>query len=447
WVVSGAFHGRGTWLWDAATGRKVRELDEGNAAPYFSPDGTQLLVAGHSEYRLYDTRSWTIVRRESSESPTSLPNRAAFSDDGRVLAIVKELHHVELLDPRNWEVLANLIAPEAQVITWLGFSRDGTVLAAATHQDQVQLWDLDSIRRELRLSGLDWDQTPASGLATVAAIGATSSASASNSFGVVARFLAVTAAGVGLVIFCAWVVLRRQRRLIDNYVQIDQLIERRNEELEAARTGLIHSQKMKALGTLAAGIAHDFNNLLSVIRMSNKLIGREAKENETIRENVIEIEQAVQQGKSVVGSMLGYSREASDAPGPFSLPELVEDTVALLSKQFLSGIALTLELDRHSPLVNGSRGRLEQILLNLVVNAAEAMNGNGNLLIRVQRVSHASGPWVLAPRAADSYVEMVVTDSGPGIASAVLPRIFEPFFTTKKVGAEHGTGLGLSMLY
>src|SRR6185312_17125335 len=125
--------------------------------------------------------------------------------------------------------------------------------------------------------------------------------------------------------------LRRHREAIAGYLAAETKAARRNREFEIAKVELMHSQKMQALGTLAAGIAHDFNNLLSVIRMSNKLIGREAKENETIRENVIEIEQAVQQGKSVVGSMLGYSREASDAPGPFSLPELVEDTVALLS--------------------------------------------------------------------------------------------------------------------
>ena len=210
---------------------------------------------------------------------------------------------------------------------------------------------------------------------------------------------------------------------------------------------LVHSQKMKALGTLAAGIAHDFNNLLSVIRMSNQLTGESTKGNADIQENVGEVDQAVQQGKKLVRSMLGYSREEYGEQDPFGLPELVEDTVALLSKQFLSGIALTLELDRDMSLARGSRSRLEQILLNLIVNATEAMEGAGSLRIQVHQIERLPEVLMLRPHAAPVYLELTVGDSGPGIAPEVLPRIFEPFFTTKHRGTTRGTGLGLSTVY
>jgi signal transduction histidine kinase len=126
----------------------------------------------------------------------------------------------------------------------------------------------------------------------------------------------------------------------------------------------------------------------------------------------------------------------------------VDDTVTLLSRQFLSGIELTLEMDRLAPPVIGARTRLEQMLLNLIVNASEAMNGVGKLLICVRpHVLPENATLLLHPRPAQTYVELTVRDSGPGIEPAIVGRIFEPFFTTKTHGATRGTGLGLSMVY
>jgi signal transduction histidine kinase len=242
--------------------------------------------------------------------------------------------------------------------------------------------------------------------------------------------------------------LRRHREAIAGYLAAETKAAIRNREFEIAKVELMHSQKMQALGSLATGIAHDFNNLLSVIRMSNKLIGRETKANADIQENVAEIEQAVMQGKSVVSSMLGYARTEDAVVGPTDISSVVEDTVSLLSKEFLSGIALTLELDRTAPKVNVSRGRLEQILLNLVVNASEAMQNNGKLKIAVHRCSSLPPKrYALRPATANDFIEMTVADSGPGIAPENQLRLFEPFFTTKRAGAKAGTGLGLSLVY
>jgi len=243
-------------------------------------------------------------------------------------------------------------------------------------------------------------------------------------------------------------VLRRHRQLIQNFARTETLAARRDRQLEMARIELVHSEKMKALGTLAAGIAHDFNNLLSVVRMANKLIAREVPNNPEVRENVADIEKAVEQGKHLVRSMLGYSRETPDDGSPQDIIEVVEGTVALLSKEFLSGIQLTLEFDRRTPRALVSRGRLEQILLNLLVNAAEAMKGRGKLTITVSTMqSSFKGAFVLRPKPGPQHIELTVTDSGPGMDPEIMPRIFEPFFTTKVSGAQRGTGLGLSMVY
>ena len=246
----------------------------------------------------------------------------------------------------------------------------------------------------------------------------------------------------------ALLTLRRHRRAIERFVIAEAKAARRNRELDRAKVELMHSHKMQALGTLATGIAHDFNNLLSVVRMSNKLIGRQAPGDPEIQENVADIEQAVLQGKNVVRAVLGYGRTGQESDAPAEAGRVVEETVALLSREFLSGITLSSELEPNAPKVALGRGLLEQILLNLVVNASEALRGEGRLKIVLRSLpAEAFRALVLRPRAAERYLELVVTDSGPGISPEIRDRIFEPFFTTKRGGTKPGTGLGLSLVY
>jgi signal transduction histidine kinase len=259
--------------------------------------------------------------------------------------------------------------------------------------------------------------------------------------------ITVVYGAIVLTVTLALLLLRHQRQVLARYQEVDDAIADRTQQLAATERELLHSQKMRALGTLAAGIAHDFNNLLSVIRVSNKLIERRARTDESITANTEDIEQAVEQGKNVVQAMLGYSREGTAPLEPFILAELVEDVLALLSKQFLTGITLTLDLDRSGMMAALPRARIEQLLLNLIVNASEAMDGHGQLAIVIRTAAHPSGPRILEPAPAPAYAELIVADSGAGIAPEVLPRIFEPFFTTKTIGANRGTGLGLSMVY
>jgi signal transduction histidine kinase len=204
---------------------------------------------------------------------------------------------------------------------------------------------------------------------------------------------------------------------------------------------------MTALGTLAAGVAHDFNNLLSVIRMANTGIARTMRRAPEIAEDLHDIESAVVDGKRIVQSMLGYTRDGVGPAETFSVAPVLEETIRLLSRQFLSGLHLHLDIAPGLPDVIGYPGRLKQMLLNLIVNASEAMGGKGELWIDARAAGHISTGIVLRPSDAETFICISVRDNGPGIDRETRSRIFEPFFTTKTSATTRGTGLGLSLVY
>jgi signal transduction histidine kinase len=430
-------------VWDARTGKLLRRLPVRDTTVAFSPDGRWLATGDNRTYTLWSTATWKPESRRNREGVLFSRGAMAFAQGGRMMAMARSHDEVQLVDTTTGDELATLASPDPQPLAGLRLSADGRLLAAPGPEGRIQVWNLSELRRGLAALSLDWDPSRVGA--------ATPLPSARSAFAWTTTPRSITLFGlvsVALAAFFALLVLRRHRGLVRQYVRTEATIHERNQELERAKVELMHSQKMKALGTLAAGIAHDFNNLLSVIRMSNKLIGRATKGNADLAEEVTNIEEAVQQGKQVVASMLGYSRERPEDNGACDLDDVVEETVSLLSREFLSGIELTLALDRHAPPVNISRGRLEQILLNLVVNASEAMKGRGKLMIGARAMPlDGQREFVLRPRPAAQFVELSVTDSGPGIALEILPRIFEPFFTTKTSGAKQGTGLGLSMVY
>ncbi len=445
WLAAGTFHGSGTRVWNLATLQLVKDFNEGNTRVAFSPDGRWLASGGSRLLQVFSTDTWERAFARPSETGSDLPNSVAFAPDATLLATVQQRRRVELHHVAGWDLAAALVPPDPQVVTWLAFSPDSRQLAVSTAQDLVQLWDLHRLHEELANLGLDLRIS--GGLGQLPAGRSTIDARQLADVTWLGGSLLPVGLAVLFVIVSAWFIRQRQQRLLRAYLEVDRLAEQQRQQLGQAQAEMLHAQKMRALGTLAAGIAHDFNNLLSVVRLSNRLIAREAGTQPAIQENSDEIEQAVQRGKAVVRSMLGYTREAPDSTAPFSVPELVEDTVALLTRQFLSGITLKIELDKNAPPVTGSRNRLEQVLLNLLVNASEAMNGQGELAVGLRMAASPAAAPQLAPRSATRYLELYVRDSGPGIAPEVLPRIFEPFFTTKHVGATHGTGLGLHLVY
>jgi len=425
-------------VWDARTAQVVANPHMDTALATFSADGKWLGLAGVAEFQIYSTADWTRAAKIKRDEPSFTHGSLAFLADGQV-ALTRTRQLVQLREGFGEEKFLDLLAPVPQSVASLRVSLNGKVLATGSARDVIQVWRLDRLRSALDGLNLGWGNHASAPPAVMTAAPSWLASHALLTFGGLA---------FALVALLSLFALQRHRAAIERFFSAEARAISRQRELEAARGELMHSQKMQALGTLAAGIAHDFNNLLSVIRMSNKLIGRETKGNVDVQENVADIEQAVMQGKNVVSSMLGYARSEDDFSGALDICSTVEEAVSLLSKEFLSGIALTLELDRHAPAVHISRGQVEQILLNLVVNASEAMQGKGKLKISVHPLKDLPGNnFVLRPAPAGQFVELTVQDSGPGIPSEIRDRLFEPFFTTKRGGTKAGTGLGLSLVY
>jgi len=424
----------------------------------FSPDNKWVLAKGVEQLHLLDPKSLAVVREIPLELGAGFPPSTTFSPDGATLAVVHNRFDVRLLDLATGREQATFSAPHPAQAAWsqgLAFSGDGRWLVMAKQDGEVVAWDLPVIRGELAGLGLDWGMDSLTSVAASRQSAANFPEDRRRSAETPLRLraglvgspaLTLAFGAVALALGAGLFVSLHQRRMLSAYVRADALAIEQQRKLQTAQEELQHSQKMRALGTLAAGIAHDFNNLLSVIRLSNQLAAEQTKASGTAKENMDAIESAVGQGETIVQSMLGYSRAAAELENEYSVAAAVSETVAMLGKKFLSGIVLQLEVQPDIPPVRGVRGRLEQMLLNLVVNASEAMSGKGTLQLSARVVGDANN-CIFKPNAARRYVAVSVGDSGPGIPEEILPRVFEPFFTTKNAGARPGTGLGLSTVY
>ena len=211
-----------------------------------------------------------------------------------------------------------------------------------------------------------------------------------------------------------------------------------------AEEELRQSQKMEAVGRLAGGVAHDFNNLLTVIKGNAELGLADIDSKDAVREELVEIERAAERASSLTRQLLAFSRKQILKPRTLSLNEMVTDISRMLRRTVGEDIDLKLVLDPELGTVRADPGQLEQVLLNLVVNARDAMPRGGELRIETRNVSAADVEgFTDAERV--PYVAIVVADTGTGMAPSVRDRVFEPFFTTKEQGK--GTGLGLSTVY
>lgn len=208
---------------------------------------------------------------------------------------------------------------------------------------------------------------------------------------------------------------------------------------------LRESQKLEAIGRLAAGVAHEFNNLLTIIQGNALLIHRETLPSEDAH-CVDQIIHACHRAAEVTRSLLVYSRRQPLCMEAVDLNELVQRTARMLDRLLGEQIRLRLSLAPNLPGLKGDAGLLEQLLLNLAINARDAMPNGGELTLETQTLRLDEQQARLRPEArAGLYVCLTVRDTGTGIAPEHLPHIFEPFFTTKEVGK--GTGLGLASVY
>ena len=198
---------------------------------------------------------------------------------------------------------------------------------------------------------------------------------------------------------------------------------------------LRHSQKLEAVGQLAGGVAHDFNNMLAGILGSAELLAGAFPEEDPRAKLVRVIANASQRAADLTGKLLSFSRKGKLISTPFSLHRTLQETLALLQRSIDRSIELRQELGPGDPMVVGDPSQIENALLNLCINARDAMPDGGVLTVRSEIVDRAGSP----------FVNVFVTDTGTGIPWEIRQRIFEPFFTTKPQGK--GTGLGLAAAY
>lgn len=216
-------------------------------------------------------------------------------------------------------------------------------------------------------------------------------------------------------------------------------------EQKRMQAALIQAQKMEAIGQLSSGIAHDFNNLLTII-VGNLSIMKEQAEDKPAALNLIEPAlDASKRGAQLVQRLLSFSRQQPLKPKVINIRQLIEDIIPLLQRSLSSRTQLTLKFDNHHLVARIDAHQLENALLNLAVNARDAMPDGGKLVIRTYLVSLQERESNTYDVLAGDYVCIDVTDNGVGMEPEVLERIFEPFFTTKDFG--RGSGLGLSMIY
>jgi two-component system cell cycle sensor histidine kinase/response regulator CckA len=209
---------------------------------------------------------------------------------------------------------------------------------------------------------------------------------------------------------------------------------------------LRQSQKMEAIGQLAGGVAHDFNNLLTVIRGYTELLLLRSELDEGSKEELNEVYSATERAAHLISQLLTFSRKQVLQRGPLDLNEVVNDLSRMLGRVLNEDIHLSLHCAESLPSVHADAGLLEQVLLNLALNARDAMPRGGHLSIGTAAlvIDSAHVQWNSQARPG-TFVCLTVRDSGCGMTPEIRARIFEPFFTTKSVG--QGTGLGLAMAY
>ena len=225
------------------------------------------------------------------------------------------------------------------------------------------------------------------------------------------------------------------------------ITERRRAQEEKARLQdeLRHAQKMEAVGRLAGGIAHDFNNMLMAIGASVAVALRDLEPECRAHRCLTEVERAAERAAALTRQLLTFSRKQAIAPRVLDLGELVENLRPMLAGIVGADVVLDTVAPRRQGLVRLDAGQMEQAVLNLAMNARDAMPGGGRLELGLSAVDLDGERAFALGLAPGPYVALAVTDTGSGMTPEVLQHLFEPFFTTKPSGK--GTGLGLAMVY
>lgn len=213
----------------------------------------------------------------------------------------------------------------------------------------------------------------------------------------------------------------------------------------AAEDQLRQSQKLEAIGGLTGGVAHDFNNLLQVIAGNLHLLARHEPDNAQVQRRVSAAIAAVERGAKLSAQLLAFARRQPLSPAVYNPQRIYAGLGELMQRALGETIHIDVQMPQDAWCINVDRNQLENALLNLAINARDAMKGEG--VIRITGENIILNPTDCAGKSIKpgEYVRLAVTDTGVGMPPAILKRAFEPFFTTKREG--HGTGLGLSMVF
>jgi len=240
------------------------------------------------------------------------------------------------------------------------------------------------------------------------------------------------AQGLAELDMCLPYLLDRTRKIYQQLRKSHHELQVSHQELEKAQTHLIRSEKMASLGQLAAGVAHEINNPLGTITIFAHLLMKNIPEDSPARSDIQLIIDEASRTKEIVQGLLSFARETKLRPGSTNINDVLEDVLGLVVNQALfQNIKIKKQLDENLPTIFADSTQLKQVFLNMFLNAAQAMSGNGKLNL-ITSVDDASG-----------MIQVKIQDNGPGIPDSVLAKIFDPFFTTK----EKGTGLGLAISY
>jgi two-component system cell cycle sensor histidine kinase/response regulator CckA len=224
--------------------------------------------------------------------------------------------------------------------------------------------------------------------------------------------------------------------------EANQALQAETEDRRRLEAELRQAQKLEAIGHLAGGVAHDFNNILMVIQGYSDMLLAEAPDTGTARADLREIREAARRGSDLTRQLLAFGRKQVLTIRPLDLNAVLADTSHMLARLIGESVQLQLRTATEACPIEADRVQLEQVLINLAVNARDAMSGRGTLYVELERLTLENDTRDVP---AGSYVCLTVRDTGCGMDAATRDRIFEPFFTTKSAG--QGSGLGLSTVY
>ena len=230
--------------------------------------------------------------------------------------------------------------------------------------------------------------------------------------------------------YCLPYLLEQSKKIYKELEKSHKELQMSHQALEQAQAQLIRTEKLASIGQLAAGVAHEINNPLGTIMIYAHLLLKNFDKDDPKREDVELIISEANRAKEIVQGLLSFARETKLKPGPVNVNDLLEDVLGLVINQSLfHNIKIEKKIDDTLPTIVADETKLKQVFLNIILNAAQAMEGSGRLIITTTKDK--------------KYIKIRIQDTGPGIPPEVIANLFSPFFTTK----EKGTGLGLAISY